>query len=175
MFKAKYPAWFRRFEYFQSVQADGESVEDWWSKKTQLEDYCNLNEIKAEDLRVLELIRGVKPGMRMKFLEDGTKPSENEDEPGAPTVDRLLRLARAKETSHMVQKSLSNPKASKISDYKQNQKDKWSQGQSQPQNRGRDQNQGCSYFGAKEKHGGNPNKGKGSPQSASTIRMQSRT
>ena len=69
----------------------------------------------------------------------------------------------------MVQKSLSNPKASKISDYKQNQKDKWSQGQSQPQNGGRDQNQGCSYFGAKEKHGGNPNKGKGSPQSASTI------
>jgi hypothetical protein len=105
VFKAKYPAWFRRFEYFQSVQADGESVEDWWSKKTQLEDYCNLNEIKAEDLRILELIRGVKPGMRMKFLEDGTKPSENEDEPGAPTVDRLLRLARAKETSHMFQKS----------------------------------------------------------------------
>ena len=134
VFKAKYPAWFRRFEYFQSVQADGESVEDWWSKKTQLEDYCNLNEIKAEDLRVLELIRGVKLGMRMKFLEDGTKPSENEDKRGAPTVDRLLRLARAKETSHMVQQSLSNPKASKISDYKQNQKDKWSQGQSQPQN-----------------------------------------
>ena len=76
--------------------------------------------------------------MQMKFLEDGTKPGENEDEPGGLTVDRLLRLARAKETSHMVQKSLSNPKASKISDYKQNQKDKWSQGQSQPQNRGRD-------------------------------------
>ena len=36
VFNPKYPAWFRRFEYFQSVQADRESVEDWWSKKTQV-------------------------------------------------------------------------------------------------------------------------------------------
>ena len=51
----------------------------------------------------------------MKFLEVGTKPNENEDEVAAPSVDRLLRLVRTKETSHMLQKSLSNPK--KISDY----------------------------------------------------------
>ena len=108
---------------------DGETVEDWWSRKTQLEEYCNLTEIKPDDLRVLELIRGVKPGVRADFLKDGTK--HNEDETAAPTVDRLLRLARAKETTRMVEKSLSNPKASKLSDYKQNQKDKWNQSQSQ--------------------------------------------
>ena len=60
----KHPAWYRRYEYFQSVQAEGETVEDWWARKSQLEEYCNLANIKPEDLRILELIRGVRsPGL----------------------------------------------------------------------------------------------------------------
>ena len=44
-----------------------------------LKDYCNLVEIKPEDLRVLELIRGVKLGMCMKFLEGGTEPRPDQN------------------------------------------------------------------------------------------------
>ena len=139
----KYPAWYRRYEYF---------VEDWWARKSQLEEYCNLADIKPEDLRILELIRGVRSaGLQAEFLKDGTK--HNEDEAAAPTVDRLLRIARSKQTSLMVENSFSNPSAKKVSDYKQNQKEKWNQSQSQ--NRGRDQSQqpqGCGYCGSKEKH-----------------------
>ena len=129
VYQLKYPAWYRIFEYFQCVQTHGETFEDLWSRKTQLEDYCNLTDIKGDDLCVFELIRGVKPCIRADFLKDGTK--HNNDETAAPTVDWLLRLMRAKETTRMVEKSVFNPKASKLSDYKQNQKDKWNQSQSQ--------------------------------------------
>ena len=89
-------------------------MEDWWARKSQLEEYCNLADIKPEDLRILELIRGVRsPGLRSEFLKDGTK--HNKDEAAAPTVDRLLRIARSKQTSLMVQKSFSNPSAKKVS------------------------------------------------------------
>ena len=118
-------------------------MEDCWARKSQHEEYYNLADIKPEDLWILELIRGVRsPGLRSEFLKDGTK--HNEDEAAAPTVDRLLRIPRSKQTSLMVEKSFSNPSAKKVSDYKQNQKEKWNQSQSQ--NRGRDQSQqprGC--------------------------------
>ena len=48
----------------------------------------------------------------------------------------------------MVEKSFSNPSAKKVSDYKQNQKEKWNQSQSQ--NRGRDQSQQPRGCGSKE-------------------------
>ena len=35
----KYPAWHRRYEYFRSVQVEGETVEDWWARKSQLDYY----------------------------------------------------------------------------------------------------------------------------------------
>lgn len=83
-------------------------------------------------------------------MKDGTK--QNKDEAAAPTVDRLLRLASAKETTRMVEKSLSNPKASKLSDYKQNQEDKCNQLQSQSGS-GRDQSRGPdSNVGQKKCH-----------------------
>ena len=60
----KYLAWYQRCEYFQSVQAEVETVEDWWARKSQLEEYCNLADIKPKDLRILELIMGVRsPGL----------------------------------------------------------------------------------------------------------------
>ena len=89
-------------------------MEDWWARKSQLEEYCNLADIKPEDLRILVQSRGVRsPGLRSEFLKDGTK--HNKDEAAAPTVDRLLRIARSKQTSLMVQKSFSNPSAKKVS------------------------------------------------------------
>ena len=54
------PLWVQRTNYFKEVQGPNESFDDFWSRKMFLKDSCQLqNGINAEDLDVLEILRGV--------------------------------------------------------------------------------------------------------------------
>ena len=57
------PLWVQRIDYFKEVQGQNEKFDDFWSRKMMLKDACQLNEgIKADDLDVLEILRGVHSG-----------------------------------------------------------------------------------------------------------------
>ena len=84
IFLEKNPLWLRRHHNFKCQQQKGETVNDWWVRKTDKARECNLEDITADDIRLLELIRGVHSfKLRQEFLR--TKD---------PTLDGLLRIAR---------------------------------------------------------------------------------
>ena len=60
MFLEKNPLWLRRHHYFMCIQQKGETVNDWWVKKTDKAREAQLETITADDIRLLELIRGVE-------------------------------------------------------------------------------------------------------------------
>ena len=84
MFIKKNPLWLRRHHYFMCIQQKGETVNDWWVKKTDKARECQLDTITVDDLRLLELIRGMHLfKLRQEFLR--TKDQ---------TLDGLLQIAR---------------------------------------------------------------------------------
>ena len=84
MFLEKNPLWLRRHYYFKCIQQKGETVNDWWVKKTDKAREAQLETITADVIRLLALIRGVHSfKLRQEFLR--TKD---------PTLDGLLQIAR---------------------------------------------------------------------------------
>ena len=59
IFLEKNPLWLRRHHYFKCLQQKGETVNDWWVRKTDKARECQLETITADDIQLLELIRGV--------------------------------------------------------------------------------------------------------------------
>ena len=92
-------------------QQKGETVNDGWVRKTDKARECNLEDITADDIQLLELIRGVHSfKLRQEFL----KKKE-------PTLDGLLRIARnwqlASEVKKGMDTSSSSVDARKTSNY----------------------------------------------------------
>ena len=84
IFLERNPVWLRRHWYFQCVQAQDETVEQWWNRKQDKGRQCDLEQITAKDIRMLELIRGISSqALRKEFL----KQKE-------PTLDTLIQIAK---------------------------------------------------------------------------------
>ena len=99
IFLEKNPLWWRRNHYFKCQQQKGETVNDWWVRKKNKARECNLEDITADDIRLLELIRGVHlVKLRQEFLR--TKD---------PTLDGLLRIARNWQVASKVEKGMETP------------------------------------------------------------------
>ena len=118
IFLEKNHLWLRRHHYFKCQQQKGETVNDWWVRKTDKARECNLEDITADDIRLLELIRGVYSfKLRQEFL---TKD---------PTLDGLLRIARnwqvASEVEKGMETSSSSVDARKTSNYKRDKSTQW--------------------------------------------------
>ena len=85
--------------YFKCQQQKGETVNDWWVCKTNKARECNLEDITADDIRLLELIRGVHSvKLRQEFFR--TKD---------PTLDGLLGIARNWQVASKVEKGMETP------------------------------------------------------------------
>merc|ERR1712074_162199 len=105
------PLWVQRTNYFKEVQGPNESFDDYWSRKMVLKDACQLTTgITAEDLDVLEILRGVHSGELRKELLKVRNPKPNE----------LVKVARnwqhGKEMEKLFQ---STARGAKASDYRQ--------------------------------------------------------
>ena len=105
------PLWVQRTNYFKEVQGPNESFDDYWSHKMVLKDACQLTDgITAEDLDVLEILRGVHSGELRKELLKVRDPKPNE----------LVKIARnwqhGKEMEKLCQ---SSARGAKASNYKQ--------------------------------------------------------
>ena len=73
------PLWVQQTNYFKEVQEPSENFEDWWSRKMVLKEACQLlGGISANDLDVLEFLRGVHSNeLRKELLKFwNPKPSE---------------------------------------------------------------------------------------------------
>ena len=119
IFLEKNPLWLRRHHYFKCQQQKGKTVNDWWVRKTDKARECNLEDITADDIQLLELIRGVHSfKLRQEFLR--TKD---------PTLDGLLRIARnwqvASEVEKCIETSSSSVAARKTSNYKKGKSTQW--------------------------------------------------
>ena len=69
MFLEKNLLWLRRHRYFKCIQQKGETVSDWRVKKTDKAREAQFEAITADDIRLLELIRGVHSfKLRQEFL-----------------------------------------------------------------------------------------------------------
>ena len=102
---------------FKCIQQKGETVNDWWVKKTDKAREAQLETITADDIRLLELIRGVHLfKLRQEFLH--TKD---------PTLDGLLQIARNWQVATEVEKDMdtSSIDARRISSYKKDKSAKW--------------------------------------------------
>ena len=96
IFLEKNPLWLRRHWYFQCVQAKDESVEQWWSRKLDKARECDLRNITAEEIGMLELIRGIdNQALRREFLKQCD-----------PTLDGLLQIAKNWQRSTDVNKNM---------------------------------------------------------------------
>merc|ERR1712020_283052 len=103
--------WVQRTNYFKEVQGTNENFDDFWARKMVLKDACQLNNgINAEDLDVLEILRGVHSHELRKKLLEVRNPKPNE----------LVKIARnwqhGKEMEKLFQ---STARGAKASDYKQ--------------------------------------------------------
>ena len=117
IFLEKNPLWLRRHYYFKCLQQKGETVNEWWVRKTDKARECNLEAITADDIRLLELIRGVHSfKLRQEFLR--TKD---------PTLKGLLQIARNWQVATEVEKGMetSSVDARKTSSYKKEKSAKW--------------------------------------------------
>ena len=59
IFLEKNPLWLRRHWYFQCVQKQNETVEQWWNRKKDKSRQCDLEKMNVQELQMLELIRGI--------------------------------------------------------------------------------------------------------------------
>merc|ERR1712026_102224 len=105
------PLWVQRTNYFKEVQGTNESFDDFWARKMVFKDACQLNNgITAEDLDVLEILRGVHSHeLRKKLLEvRNPKPQE------------LIETARTWQYGQDMEKQFeSTARGAKASDYRQ--------------------------------------------------------
>lgn len=68
IFLEKNPLWLRRHWYFQCIQTKDETVEQWWSRKLDKARECDLRNITAKEIGMLELIRGIdNQALRREF------------------------------------------------------------------------------------------------------------
>ena len=118
IFLDKNPLWLRRHYYFKCVQADHETVNEWWARKIDKARECALDTITADEIRMLELIRGVKSfKLRQEFLRQSD-----------PTLDGLLKIAKNWQVADDVEKGLgaaSTVDARKTSSYQRDKSEKW--------------------------------------------------
>ena len=117
MFLEKNPLWLRRHYYFKCIQQKGETVNDWWVKKTDKAREAQLETITADDVRLLELIREVHLfKLRQEFLH--TKD---------PTLDGLLQIARNWQVATEVEKDMDTSliDVCRTSSYKKDKSAKW--------------------------------------------------
>ena len=86
----------RRHYYFKRFQGDHETVNEWWAKKIDKARECALATITADEIRMLELIRGVKSfKLRQEFLRQSD-----------PTLEGLLKIAKNWQVADDVEKGL---------------------------------------------------------------------
>ena len=142
-FMEKNPLFLRRHRFQQCQQAPGETVAEWWVRKRAKARECELDQIKAEDVYLLELIRGVRdPKLREEFL----KQKE-------PKLVDLLQIAERWQTANTVSKDMGEESmnARKASTYKNEKAGKWQQ---EAQDRGRQSgsNEKCGNCGRTPKH-----------------------
>ena len=117
IFLEKNPLFLRRHKYQQCRQMQGETVMEWWVRKKTKERECELEQIKLEDIRLLELIRGVQdPRLKEEFL----KQKE-------PTLNQLLEIAERWQTAEHVGKEMDcdSVSAKKTSSYKAEKTNNW--------------------------------------------------
>ena len=96
IFLEKNPLWLRRHNYFKCQQQKGESGNTWWVRKTDKAWECNLKAITADDIRLLELMRGVYSS---KLAQEFLRQKD-------PTLDGLLRIARNWQVADEVEKKM---------------------------------------------------------------------
>merc|ERR1712020_163938 len=103
--------WVQRTNYFKEVQGTNENFDDFWARKMVLKDACQLNNgITAEDLDVLEILRGVHSHELRKKLLEVRNPKPNE----------LIEVARKWQYGRDMEKQFeSTARGAKASDYKQ--------------------------------------------------------
>ena len=118
IFLDKNPLWLRRHYYFKCVQGDHETVNEWWAKKIDKARECALATITADEIRILELIRGVKSfKLRQEFLRQSD-----------PTLEGLLKIAKNWQVADDVEKGLgatSTVDSRKTSSYQKDKSAKW--------------------------------------------------
>ena len=148
IFLEKNPLWLRRHAYFRCVQAKGETVDEWWSKKLDKARECLLADITEEQINLLELIRGVQnPNLKREFLKQKD-----------PKLDDLLQIAKNWQRSSDVGKNLDTPVSSTVdsrktsnSTYKKGKAKDW-------QNKSGDKTNSNKSGGKSDKSGGKDSK-----------------
>ena len=117
IFLEKNPLWLRRHGYFQCVQDESETVEEWWSRKLDKARECQLERITQDEIGMLELIRGIESQrLRQEFLKQKD-----------PTLDGLLQIAKNWQRSTDVNKNMEATDARKAfnSSYKRDKAKDW--------------------------------------------------
>ena len=67
-FLDNYPLMVRRHHFTECVQAPGELFKAWWDKKKSKAVECALEEMRRDDVMMLELVRGVSDTLLQKKL-----------------------------------------------------------------------------------------------------------
>ena len=91
-------------------------MEEWWSRKCDKARECTFTTITADEISMLELIRGVNSTkLRQKFLKQKD-----------PTLDKLLQIAKNWQVTEDVEKGMESAVESrKTSSYQQDKSKKW--------------------------------------------------
>ena len=117
---------------------------EWWVRKKAKEMECELHKIKLEDIRLLELIRGVRDS---KLKEEFLKQKE-------PTLNQLLEIAGRWHTAAHVGKEMDGDSviAKKTSNYKAEKSDKWAKDAEERGRKTQTKGDACQYCRWTPKH-----------------------
>ena len=119
IFLEKNPLFLRCYWFQQCSQTQGETVPEWWIRKKAKARECELDQIRPEDVLMLELIRGVRDH---KLREEFLKQKEQ-------TLTQLIQIAgRWQVASHVskdMDSSASQVDPRKTSNYKSEKSERW--------------------------------------------------
>ena len=111
-FEKIYPIFSRRYEYYESRQADGQQFSDWAHELRLLGDEAKLEEMTVEDIKAMRYLTGCRdPQLRERFLKL--------EEPNVKNFDKVVDIYEA---GNKKLSSMSNSKNSTSTAFVQNQR-----------------------------------------------------
>merc|ERR1711951_318640 len=101
----KNPIWVRRKTWFECTQKEDETVIQWWNCKLEIAKQCDLENMKPEELAMLQFMMGInrkEKKIRKEFLKQKD-----------PKLEELLEIARNWQRSGDLSRDLDNVEVKK--------------------------------------------------------------
>ena len=100
IFMDKNPTWVRRKTWFECTQKEDETVIQWWNRKLEIAKQCDLENMKPEELAMLQFMMGINRKEK-KIREEFLKQRD-------PKLKDLLEIAKNWQRSGDIGKDLDN-------------------------------------------------------------------